>query len=148
MSENGKTKAIALVVVLLIVGTIIGFALSYASLKKGKELAEKRGQPFENKRLARIFIFRYTASVIIITVNIFLLLGLFWVYANTYAKTKSSFMLGLLFFIGVLFIQSLLSLPTLATLFGYTPYGLGPFGVLPHLFETLALVILLILSLE
>jgi len=145
MSENGKTKAIALVVVLLIVGTIIGFALSYASLKKGKELAEKRGQPFENKRLARIFIFRYTASVIIIiTVNIFLLLGLFWVYANTYAKTKSSFMLGLLFFIGVLFIQSLLSLPILATLFGYTPYGLGPFGVLPHL----ALVILLILSLE
>lgn len=148
MNENGKTKAIALVIILLIVGTIIGFALSYASLKKGKELAEKRGHPFENSRLVRIFVFRYMASTIIISINILLLLGLLWVYMNTYAKTKSSFMLGLLFFIGVLFIQSLLSLPILHTLFGYTPYGLGPFGVLPHLFETLALVILLVLSLE
>ena len=148
MNENGKTKALAMVVILLIVGAIIGFTLSYVSFKKGKEQLEKYRGEKVGGRIVRIFAFRYLTSMIIISINIFLLLGLLWVYMNTYAKTKSSFMLGLIFFIGVLLIQSLLSLPILHALFGYTPYGLGPFGVLPHLFETLALIILLILSLE
>ncbi len=143
-----KTKVFALIIVLIIIGTVIGIAMSYASLKKGKELAEERGHPFENNRRARAFALRYIASIVVISINVMLLVGLLWIYIDTYAKTKSSFMLGLVFFIGVLLIQSLLSLPLLHTFFGYTPYGLGPFGVVPYLFETMALVILMVLSME
>ncbi|MEA2054905.1 MAG: hypothetical protein U9O96_07380 [Candidatus Thermoplasmatota archaeon] len=147
MSET-KTRAFALIVVLIIIGTIMGIATSYVSLKKGKELAEERGCPFENKKMARVFAMRYMASIVVISINIMLLIGLLLVYMDTYSKTKSSFMLGLVFFISVLLIQSLLSLPLIHALFGYTPYGLGPFGVVPHLFETVALVILMALSME
>jgi hypothetical protein len=88
------------------------------------------------------------AGIVFNSINIFLLIGLLWVYGNTYAHTKSNFMLGLIFFIGVLLIQSIFSLPILHVFFGYSTYGLGPFGFLPNLFETFALIILLLLSME
>jgi hypothetical protein len=147
MSENGRKKAFALIVVLILLGTVMGLAMSYVSLKKGKEIAEERGHPFD-KRMARAFALRYTSSIIVISINIILLIGLLWIYMDTYSKTNSSFMLGLMFFIGVLLIQSLLSLPLVHAMFGYTPSGLGPFGVIPYLFETMALVILTALSME
>ena len=146
MSET-KSKVFALIVVLILVGTVVGLAMSYVSLKKGKEIAEERGHPFD-RGMARAFALRYTASIIVISINVMLLIGLLWVYMDTYLQTKSSFMLGLVFFIGVLLIQSLLSLPLIHALFGYTPSGLGPFGVIPYLFETMALVILMALSME
>ena len=148
MIENGKTKALALIIVLFIVGTIMGVAVATISYTRGKELAEKKGFPFKDTIERRIFTVSFMASVILNSVNIFLLIGLLGVYMHTYTKTKSGFMLGLIFFIGVLLIQSILSLPPLHILFGYTNYGLGPFGFLPHLFETLAIIILLMLSLE
>jgi len=146
MSET-KTKAFALIVVLILIGTLMGVTMSYISLKKGKEIAEKN-HPFENKGMARAFVLRYASSIVVISINVMLLIGLLWIYIDTYSKTGSSFMLGLVFFIGVLLIQSLLSLPLIHILFGYTQYGLGPFGVIPYLFETMALVILMVLSME
>ncbi|NIA11038.1 MAG: hypothetical protein GWP10_15250 [Nitrospiraceae bacterium] len=142
-----ETKVFALVVVLIIIGTVVGLAMSYASLKKGEKIAEERGHQFD-RRMTRVFAFRYVAGIVVISINIMLLIGLLGVYMDTYAKTNSSFMLGLVFFIGVLLIQSLLSLPLVHALFGYTPAGLGPFGVVPYLFETMALVILMVLSTE
>ncbi len=71
--------------------------------------------------------------VISIILNIALLLTLLIIYLNSYLKTKSSFTLGLVFFIGVLFVQKIM-------IFFY------PF--VPHLFETLALAILLVLSVK
>jgi len=147
MSET-KSKAFALIFVLILIGAVMGITMSYISLKKGKEIAEERGHPFENKRMAKLFALRYTTSVVVISINVMLLIGLLWVYIDTYSKTNSSFMLGLIFFISVLLIQSLLSLPLIHILFGYTQYGLGPFGVIPYLFETIALIILMVLSME
>ena len=72
----------------------------------------------------------YLASIII---NILLLLSLLFIYISSFRKTKSSFTLGLVFFIGVLLVQRLL---------------LFIFPLIPHFFETLALTILLMLSLE
>ena len=147
MSKNGKARVFVLIVVLIIIGTVMGLAMSYVSLKKGREIAEERGHPLDRK-MTKVFAFRYTASIIVISINVMLLIGILLIYIDTYSKTKSSFMLGLIFFIGVLLIQSLLSLPLVHTLFGYTPAGLGPFGVVPYLFETMALVILMVLSME
>ena len=76
-------------------------------------------------------------------INIFLLLALLIIYFDSYLKTKSSFMLGLVFFIGTLMIQSILSIPVIRAFFGF-PYLFS----LPYMFEMFALVILLVLSME
>ena len=65
--------------------------------------------------------------------NMILLAALLYLYLSSYRKTKSHFTLGLSFFIGVLLTQRVLFLI---------------FPLLPQLFETLALAILLVLSLE
>ncbi|MBC7128644.1 MAG: hypothetical protein H5T45_02810 [Thermoplasmatales archaeon] len=87
-------------------------------------------QPRWEERLVNRLRLFYVFSTII---NLVLLLALLLIYINSFLKTKSSFMLGLVFFIGVLLVQRFLSF--------YFPS-------MPHLFETLALIILLILSLE
>ncbi|MEM2508709.1 MAG: hypothetical protein QW673_00705, partial [Candidatus Thermoplasmatota archaeon] len=87
-------------------------------------------QPRWDEKFINRLKFLYVLSTI---VNLVLLLILLLIYINSFLKTKSSFMLGLVFFIGVLLVQRFLS-------FYFTS--------MPHLFETLALIILLILSLE
>ncbi|MBC7081378.1 MAG: hypothetical protein H5T44_03950 [Thermoplasmatales archaeon] len=87
-------------------------------------------QPKWNEKILNRLKLFYVFSTII---NLVLLLALLLIYINSFIKTKSLFMLGLVFFIGVLLVQRFLSF--------YFPD-------MPHLFETLALIILLILSLE
>ncbi len=149
MAEKDITKGFALVALLIVIGIVLGMVLSTVSLSLAKERAERRGwRPPQDEGLPTEFVLRYYTASIIITVNVMLLVGLLGVYLQTYAVTRSSFMLGLMFFIGVLLIQSILSLPLLHTVFGYTFFGLGPFGILPGFFETIALVILIVLSME
>ena len=130
MAEKDITKGFALVALLIVIGIVLGLVLSSVSLSLAKEQAERRGwRPPADKQLPTEFVLRYYTASIIITINIMLLIGLLGVYLQTYTATKSSFMLGLMFFLGVLLIQSILSLPLLHTLFGYTFFGLGPFGM-------------------
>ena len=126
-----------IVVAFVIIGIVLGILMAGGTYKKVSEKLHERG--WKGKEIA----LQYSSNVIFVTVNLFLLLALLVIYFNNYMKTKSAFMLGLVFFIGVLIIQTILSLPFIRIIFGY-PY----FFPLPHFFETLALVILLILSLE
>ena len=151
MGENSKIKIIVYLVILLMVGALVGAVMASYAFEKGKEQVEKRWggpKPWDPPRDSRGFNFNFWGSIIFISINLFLLIGLLGIYVSTYWKTQSSFMLGLILFISVLAIQSFLSLPLLHTLFGFTAFGLGFFGVLPHMFETVALVILFILSAE
>jgi len=148
--EENKTKVLAYLIILLIMGIILGAAMAQIAYEKSREAAERRWggggpppKPFPEKR---DFSFHFWGSIIFISINLVLLLGLLGIYIKTYITTQSSFMLGLILFIGVLAVQSFLSLPILHTLFGFTSFGLGVFGVLPHLFETFALIILFTLS--
>ena len=112
--------------------------------KVGMNYAKVRN-PDANQRLLGLIGTLLTLSVSILCINISLLLGLLWIYADSFRKTKSSFMLGLLLFIGVLFVQSVLSL----VLFSHSlNENLSLYGILPNMFETIALVILLYLSME
>ena len=77
--------------------------------------------------------FQKMIGIISIVANAMLLLILLIIYLQGFRKTKSFFMLGLSFFIGVLLMQKIM--------FFYFP-------LLPQFFETLALAILLVLSLE
>jgi len=138
---NPKTKAIALIMVLLLVGMIIGVAISTVSIEYVKN---RRGKTVDI-RVMRYVATLYTLSTVIICMNILLLVGLLWMYGDSFRKTKSSFLFGLLIFIAVLFIQSVLSLPILQAAVGES---LSLIGILPNLFETIALIILLYLSME
>jgi hypothetical protein len=90
--------------------------------------------------------FFYDAFAIISTVNIALLLVLTLFYVNVYLKTHSTFTVGLIIFALVFLVKDLTSSPLLTSLLGYNAYGLGPFALLPGLFECFALTVLLYLS--
>lgn len=135
-----KTKAIAIIIVLLIVGMVVGLVISRVSMNYARE--KNQGA---NQRVLNLIGTLYALSMSILCINIALLSGLFWIYVDSFRRTKSSFMLGLLLFIGVLFVQSILSLILFPISLGE---NLSLYGILPNMFETLALIILLYLSME
>ena len=137
---NPKTKAIAIIIVLMIIGMAVGLIIVRGSINYAKTKTKD-----VNQRVVNLFWTVYTISTIIICINILFLIGLFCIYVQTFRKTKSSFMFGLIIFIGVLFVQSFLSLPIFPASMGES---LTLFGILPNMFETIALVILLYLSME
>jgi len=136
-----KIKAIAIIVILLVIGMVAGLVLSKVSIAYAKE---RRGIDTSQKGFGLVATL-YTLSTIIICVNISFLIGLLWIYISSFRSTKSSFMFGLMIFIGALLVQSLFSLPIIPAALGES---LSLFGVLPNFFETIALVILLYLSME
>ena len=137
-----KAKAIAVIILLLVLGMIVGLAISKVSI----DYARRKYQDQESyQRLINLIATVYTLSTSIICMNIFLLLGLLRIYIQLFRSTKSGFLLGLSLFIGVLLIQSFLSLPLFPAALGES---LSLYGILPNMFETIALIILLYLSME
>jgi hypothetical protein len=90
--------------------------------------------------------FYYIAKTVVSTVNIALLAFLILMYADIYLKTRSSFTIGLLMFSIVFLMKDFASNPMVIRTFGYGMSGLGPFALLPDLFELAALSVLLYLS--
>ena len=145
-----KIKAMAIIIILLIVGLIVGLFLSHVSIQYARnKLSDQIGRIGDRYEIfLKAYADMYTLGTSVICINIFLLLGLLGIYIDSFRKTKSTFLFGLLLFIGVLFIQSVLSLPILQSSLGFGGFNLSLLGVLPNLFETIALVILLYLSME
>ena len=90
----------------------------------------------------------YTAKTVISTINATLLVFLLLIYADIYSKIKSEFTIGLIIFSMILLLYALSSNPLLQWLFNYRAFGLGPFAMLPDLFTTLALAVLLYLTMK
>jgi hypothetical protein len=90
----------------------------------------------------------YIARTMISAVNITLLVVLIVTYASIYVKTRSEFTIGLLIFAIVFLMKDIASNPFVIGAFGFRLYGLGPFALLPDLFEFVALTVLLYLSVK
>jgi hypothetical protein len=90
--------------------------------------------------------FYYIARTVVSTINIALLVFLIATYVTIYSKTRSEFTIGLLIFAIVFLIKDLTASPFVTGAFGFRLYGLGPFAMLPDLFELAALSVLLYLS--
>jgi hypothetical protein len=140
-----KGKALVLLLVLLIVGAVIGIAISIISLNVARG---RIGLNEAQRAVWRVFADNYMLGTIIISINLTLLLGLLWSYFQSYRRTKSNFLLGLVLFIGVLVLQTLLNLPLISIILGNSTYQSGIFTILPNMFETIALIILFYLSME
>jgi uncharacterized membrane protein (DUF485 family) len=155
-----KAKALIVITSLIFIGIVVGFIFSTIGFNSIKDALQQSGYQATDAQERR-FSLLYTASMIINCVDIVLLIGILWIYLDTYRKTKSSFMLGLSFFIGVLFTRSILTLITINSLF--TEYvrsipllakalgvggGFGTFSFFLNVFEIIAISILLYLSME
>jgi hypothetical protein len=92
------------------------------------------------------FEFFYVAQTVISTVNVALLVFLLTTYIDIYRKTRSQFTLGLIIFSLVFLLKTLTANPLFMWVFGFKAFGLGPFALLPDLFELAALSVLLYLS--
>jgi hypothetical protein len=153
-----KAKALVILFALLLIGAFIGFAISLLSLGA---LRARVGSGEVVRALWRPFANNFSLATIIITMNLCLILGLLVSYIRSFRKTKSSFLLGLVLFLMVLFVQSLLSLPLINLIISVTTvnptiglsyvllsYQSTLLQFLANMFETIALIILFYLSME
>lgn len=155
--KNPQHQVIIILFAFLIIGAIIGLFVSLGSLAI---LQNKAGSIVEISPFWESFRLNFTIDTIIICMNLSLLTGLLLTYRRDYTKTKSPFLLGLVLFLLVLFVQSLLSLPILNLIVSiieigrqgalniFLTYKSSIFGILSHFFETIALIILFYLSKE
>ena len=88
----------------------------------------------------------YTVATVLSTINVTLSIILLLMYVSIYQKTRSEFTIGLMIFSAVLLLHAFVSFPFLHLAFGFYPFGLGPFAMLPDLFTCLALTVLLYLT--
>jgi len=105
---------------------------------------EPRPRPIEN--IAGDIEFYYTAQTVVSSINVTLSVFLLAIYISIYEKTRSEFTIGLIIFSLVFLLNALASNPFVIWAFGFRPFGLGPFALLPDIFTFGALVVLLYLS--
>jgi len=155
-----KAKALIVIASLIFIGIVVGFIISTIGISAIKDAIQQSGYQPTNAQERR-FSLLYTVAMIINCADIVLLIGILWIYLDSYRKTKSSFMLGLTFFIGVLFMRSIVTLITVHSLFieyvRAIPVltktlgiggGFGTFSFFLNVFEIIAISILLYLSME
>ena len=90
----------------------------------------------------------YKVKTVLSSINATLLIFLLATYVDIYKKLQSEFTIWLIIFSLILLLYALSSNPLLQWLFGYRAFGLGPFAMLPDLFTTLALAVLLYLTMK
>ena len=154
-----KTKAIATIVGLIVIGSITGYVISIFSLQIIITDLNTLPIQIDPIRIDRSVNF-YTGALVCLAVEIVILLGLLYVYYDSYRKTKSRFLIGLNMFILAFFIRSILSVVSLHTIateyIRVSPYvsrtfltpGFSVMNFIVYAFEIIALSILLYLSME
>jgi hypothetical protein len=154
-----RTKALVTICVLIFIGIIIGYLISIFSLQIIRTEIDELPIQVDPTRITRSVNY-YTGALIFLSIEIILLVGLLYVYYDSYRKTKSRFLIGLNMFIIVLFIRSILSVISLHSIateyIRVIPYvsrtfltpGFSVLNFILYIFEIVALSILLYLSME
>ena len=168
-----NNKSIVLLILLIIGGIVLGLILSSIFISEANDRIEHFNDEFNDlippgfpeirvSPLTTAEVFLPTLGVIAVCISLLLLVGLIAVYFKVFVKTKSKYIVGLLFFLIPLFIQSIFSINTLRSLFvssaipfpyiqesiGFGFGGLGGILVMVSIFEIIGLSILLYLSSE
>jgi len=147
-SHMNKNLKIGLVITVTLIAIALVAAL-WASSNfpfPSSEFPQRRFPPLEDIR--GDFEFFYVVQTVLSTVNVALLLFLLTTYIDIYRKTRSQFTIGLIIFSLVFLLRTLTANPLFMWVFGFRAFGLGPFALLPDLFEFIALTILLYLSVK
>lgn len=156
---NLKKKSIIIIFVLIVIGIVTGYLISVFSIQTIITELNKLPIQIDPIRINRSINY-YTGALVCVAVEILLLIGILFVYLNSYRKTKSWFLLGLNVFILALFIRSVLSIITIHNMANehirISPYisrtfltpGFNELNFVAYAFEIIALSILLYLSME
>ena len=111
---NPRTKAFVLITGLILLGIIVGYGISQISLQILLEEVDNLPIKIDESRITRSIDY-YIGAIIILTVELVLLIGIFIVYFDSYRKTKSRFLIVLNLFIFALLVKSVLSIVSLHT---------------------------------
>ncbi len=143
MSKN--MKIVLVTVILICVALTAALLATHAFYKPFSPLKPLSPPPNGNPGDFEVF---YVAEAVVSTLNMALLVLLLITSADIFRKTRSKFTFGLLILSGAFLVNVLASSPLVIGAFGYHQEGLGPFALLPDLFELVVLCVLLYLSFE
>ena len=141
--NNRKLAVILPVVAIAIVVAVIGLVLASLVLPPPETAPPPIPQP---DRVLMDFFLKVKTMVSL--VNIVFIISLMLIYRGIYRQVKSQFTLGLIVVMLVLLMYALTSNPLIQILFGYHAQGLGPFAMIPDIFATFGLGLLLYISLD
>ena len=140
--------------VLLVMVVLSDYLATQNSPVSGISIFEPRQLPFDRISGDRNFFYVgdielfYKVQTVLSSINATLLVFLMATYVDMYKKLRSEFTIGLMLFSLILLLYAVSSNPLLQWLFGYQAFGLGPFAMLPDLFTTLALCVLMYLTMK
>ena len=142
-----RTEKIAILLAVLIALTAVAAILlaTYQNSLRRAEFPFIPRQPRFNPADIELY---YMARTVFSTINIVLTVILIINYVSLFRKTKSEFTLGLLLFASLFLIKDITWSPFIIGLGGFSLFGLGPFAVLPDIFEMAALLVLFYLSVK
>lgn len=145
MNKNMKSWLV-IIVALIAIAFLATIWASYSFPFPRSEFSPRRVPP--SGYILGDFEFFYIAQTVLSTVNIALLSFLLTTYIDIYRKTRSQFTFGLIMFSLVFLLRALTANPLVMWIFGFKAFGLGPFALLPDIFECAALSVLLYLSVK
>ena len=150
---NKYVKIWIIFAILLAVAVFADYLATQNFPFSGRSVFEPRQLPFDRiswdrtSYMGDLELF-YKVKTVLSSINAALLVFLLATYVDLYKKLKSEFTIGLIVFSLTLLLYALTSNPLLQWLFGYRAFGLGPFAMLPDLFTSLALAVLLYLTMK
>jgi hypothetical protein len=140
-----KSTLVAVIVIAIIASAVVGAVL-------GSTIRPQEPRNIHPPDIERIVRRDITPLIVtkaaISTVNITIALILIGLYIKLYLQMRSDFTLGLIVVNGALLMYAITSNPLIQIGLGFRGLGLGPFVLIPDAFATLAMSILLYLSLK
>jgi hypothetical protein len=140
---NRKTSVILTITVIAVIVAVIGLVLANFMLLPPHTAPPPIPEP--DRFLMDIYL---KVKTMVSLVNVVLIISLISIYYDIYHQVKSQFTMGLIIVMLVLLMYALTSNPIVQVLFGYQAQGLGPFAMIPDIFTTFALGLLLYISLD
>ncbi|MFZ7136968.1 MAG: hypothetical protein ACOWW1_00900 [archaeon] len=154
LQMNKYVKIWLIFALILVVAVLVDYIVSFRFGSSPIAVFENRPVPFDRIVIGTGYSYfgdielYYKIQAVLSSVNAVLLIFLLAEYLDMYLKLKSEFTLGLILFSLTLLLYALTSNPLLQWAFGYQAFGLGPFAMIPELFTTLSLGVLLYLTLK
>ena len=164
MEEMVKMKRTNVMIIILVIiamgflGAVLGNRVSLAPPDKARERVGRRLFPERNHTLNftkapnKVQEVDYRGYIVVKSainmINLTISIILIFLYVNIFRKIKSDFTLGLIVVMFAFLVYAITANPLFYSIFGYWGFGMGPFQMIPDIFTTIALGILLYLSLK
>ena len=143
---SNKIRISVIIVIIIAVGVLS--ALWAMNFERSFPILEPRPFPPNRHSFIGDFQLYYIVKTVLSSINITLVSILLLTYVSLYKKMRSEFLIGLILFTLIFLLYALVSNPVVQFIFGFSAFGLGPFAMLPDLFASIALGVLLYLTLK